>query len=320
MNDDRDADGGGDTDVMENPATAGPDKTAAAPAKAADKTPAKADTTPFGDNWRDQIAAGLPEDQRAKAQAWLKNRASPYDVLNAGMSADSKISQLMRERVKIPTGKDDDPKEVAAYRKAIGVPEKPDGYKVELPKEYGAELTGTDKELLDEFLEEAHAKNYTQGQVDLAIQNYWAVQQRVRAAEQAQIARAQQGAVDELHAHFGKEYRPTVELINRMFETELSEVGLTKPEERREFLSQRFTNGMALGEYPPFVKMMAKIARERADDGAFVVGEGTDGVDIDKRIDDIIAIRTTNPKEYERMQPELQRLVAAQNRRKARGR
>jgi hypothetical protein len=59
---------------------------------------------------------------------------------------------------------------------------------------------------------------------------------------------------------------------------------------------------------------MAKIAKERADDGAFLVGEG-DGEDLDGKVDKIMAIQHSNPKEYERMQPELKRLIAAQIRR-----
>ena len=313
MADDNDDDTG--TETLERPDTT----------TETDKAPeakAPVETKPAGslaqENWRDQIVSGLPETDRPKAQEWLKNRSSPFDVLRAGMSADARISELTRDRVKVPTGKNDDPKELTAFRKTWGVPEDASGYKVEIPKEYGAELVGQDKELLEEFLTDAHSKNMNQAQVDHAIKAYWSVQQRVQAAQQAQIATVQQQAVDELHVHFGREYRPTVELINRMFESELKEVGLTEPEQRREFLSQRFQNGMALGEYPPFVKMMAKIARERSDDGALIMGESHDGEDLDAKIDKIIGIRNTDIKEYERMQPELNRLIAAQNRRKAR--
>lgn len=271
----------------------------------------------FGPDWRDRITQGLPEDQRGKAADYLKVRNSPYDILRSGMAADSKIQELMQTRIKVPTGKGDDPKDVAAFRKAIGVPEKVDDYKFDPPKDYG-EFTPFDEELKDEFLKGAHEKNLNQQQIDYLKDTYWAIEKRKVAAQATQIARAQQSAVDELHNEFGREYRPTVELINRMFETELPEAGLSDPDERRAFLSQRFSNGMALGEYPPFVKMMAKIARERADDGAFVVGEGGDGVDIDSKIDKIMAKMHTEPKEYERMQPELKRLIAAQERRKSR--
>jgi hypothetical protein len=269
----------------------------------------------FGADWREKLTSALPEDQKPKAEQYLKTRSSPFEILRAGMSADAKISELTRDRVKIPTGKNDDPKDVAAFRKARGVPESPEKYDVRVPEEYG-ELSPLDQELKDEFLKKAHENHWSQRDIDLAIDTHFTIQ-RLAAAEQAkQIVGAQQAAIDELRVEYGKEYRPNVELVNRMFEQELSEVGLTEPDQRREFLSQRFTNGMALGEYPPFVKMMVKLARERADDGALVMGETTDGGDIDGRVKTIMDKMHTDPKEYERMQPELQRLIAAQNRRK----
>lgn len=294
-----------------------------AQADSAGKAP-PADTAKLGDadwlpnDWRDKLVNGFPEDQRGKAKDYVTRRNSPYEIIRSGMTADAKIKELTETRIKLPTGKDDDPKELAAFRQKWGVPADAKEYKADIPKEVG-ELSDLDQELLDEFKKDAHTKNYSQDQFAHAVKMYWAVDQRVKAAQVTQVVKAQQAAVDELRVEFGKDYRPTVELINRMFETELSAVGMTEADERREFLSQRFTNGMALGEHPAFVKMMAKIARERADDGAFVMGETSDGVDIEAKIDKIIETRNTDMKAYERMQPELKRLIAAQERMKARG-
>ena len=71
----------------------------------------------FGDNWREDIIKNLPEEQHDKARNYLKTRNSPYDIVRGAMSADQKITELTRDRVKIPTGENDDPKDVAAYRK-----------------------------------------------------------------------------------------------------------------------------------------------------------------------------------------------------------
>lgn len=273
----------------------------------------------FPENWRDQLVVGLPEEQRAKGKDWLAKRSSPYEVLRAGISADSKIQELSQGRVKIPTGKDDDPKELAQFRKTWGVPEKATDYKVELPKEYGTELAEGDKEMLDEFLKDAHSKHMNQAQVQHAINAYWSVQQRVNAAKNAEAMVKDQSAEDELRVEYGKEYRPTVELINRFVGKGLEKHGWEK-QERAEFLNMRMENGMKLGSFPPFVKFMAEMSRQAADDGDLEVGEGAEGVDVDKRIDQIIATRNSDMKEYERLQPELTRLIAVQERRRARGR
>lgn len=294
------------------------------PAPAAGDNSSKAgvsavDNGPWGSDWREKTLANLDETTREKADKFLKTRSSPYDVLRSALAADSKITELTNSRVKIPTGKDDDPKDVAAYRKARGVPETPDKYDIEpFVKEVG-ELSPLDNELKDEFLKQAHSLNWGQKDVDFAMKT-WVANQKMLAAEQTKrVLSAQQAAIDELRVEYGKEYRPNIELVNRMFSEELSRVGMQEADERREFLSKRFADGTALGEHPAFVKMMVNIARERADDGALVMGETADGGDIDKRIDSIMEKMNSDPKEYARMQPELQRLIAAQNRRNARG-
>ena len=294
-------------------------KEADASADAGDKaTPKPGMTDVFGDGWRDQIAGGLPSDQQDKAKKFLAARQSPYDVLRSAMSADQKISELMRDRVKIPTGDGkDDPKEVAAYRKARGVPDKATDYKVTIPDDYGP-LTSLDEGLRDEFLTEAHKRNMGQKDVDFLIQTHFAIQRTAAAAQAKRVLEAQQVAQDDLRVEYGKEYRPNVELVNRMFADGLSKYGMEDKEERLDFLSKRFVDGTAIGEHPAFVKMMVEIARERADAGALLMGESTDGggQDLDKREKEIMGLMHTDPKEYARMQPELEKIIMAQQRRK----
>lgn len=272
----------------------------------------------FPDNWREQYIVGLPEDQREKAKNWLSKRSSPYEVLRAGINADQKIQDLAQNRVKVPTGKEDDPKDVAAFRKHWGVPEKPSDYKVELPKEYGTELSATDKEMLDEFLADAHSKHMNQAQVDHSIKAFWAVQQRMNAYKSAEAMKVDTAAEDDIRVEMGKDYRTNLELINRVVGEGLSKHGWEKPEDRREFLSMRLENGVKLGSYKPFVMWLSELAREKADDGTLEFGDSGDAVDIDRRIDEIIGTRDKDIKEYERLQPELKKLITIQNRRNAR--
>lgn len=315
-----------DLATLETPASDTDKASSDKPAGSADDTGATSDksskvdgTNVWGENWRDTSVQGLgiqDEKERKAVQDWLAKRGSPFDVIRGAYNADKKISEITRDRVKIPTGKNDDPKEVAAYRKAMGIPEKPEDYKIEYGE--GIDPESIDKELEAEVRKGAIEVGASQKQVEFFSRMHWAIRQREQAAESGKIAIAKEKAIDELRTEFGKEYKPTVELINRMFATELAEAGLESQEERTEFLSKRFADGMAIGEHPAFVKMMAKIARERADDGAFDVSDtGEGGEDLDSKIDKIVALSQSDPKEYARMQPELKRLIAVQNRRKS---
>lgn len=305
---------GGNTDAGDTSIDSG-DTTGDQGDKGGDTRPPAGDWVPA--DWRDRLASGLPEDQRGKAKDYLKTRSSPYDILRSGMAADSKISELMRDRVKIPTGKNDDPKDVAAYRKARGVPEAPEKYDVRLPEDFG-EMDALDTDLSNDFKKRAHALNWGQKDFDLAIETV-AARDKMRAAEEAnRILRAKEAAIDDLRVEFGRDYRGNVELINRFMAEEMKRAGLEDPEARRDALSMRFANGMALGEQPWFVKMMLNIARQHADDGIMEGGETADGTDVDGRIEAIMGKMHSDPKEYERMQPELQKLIATQNRRNAR--
>lgn len=267
----------------------------------------------FDADWRDRMAAGLPNEQRSQAQNYLRTRTSPYEVLRAGINADAEISRLKQERVKIPTGQNDDPRDIEAYRKARGVPEAPDKYEFKLPD--GFQLSDRDQQLKSDFLKRAHGeRNWNQQDVDFALETHLTILKEMEAEKAALAVQRGQAARDELMVEWGRDYHANVELTNRMFEEEFRAQGITDPNERRAILSKRFDDGTAIGENPQLVKAFASLARKLADDGAFIVGETNDGVDLNTKIDNIIKLRDSDPKEYERMQPELMRLVAAQNR------
>ena len=142
----------------------------------------------------------------------------------------------------------------------------------------------------------------------------WALEREMQAEAAQRIARVQTAAVDDLRVHFGKEYRPTIELINRMAGEGLGKHGMDA-KQRGEFLSMRFADGTALGEHPAFVKWMGDLAREKYDAGAFEPTDEVGGANMDARKKEIMGKRWSDPKEYERLQPELDRIIAAENRR-----
>jgi len=317
MNDDADALDADDTvDTGADEGGAGTQETTKVAAGAADKaTDGQMTAANWDEKWRDKMIAGLPETQREKAKPYLAKRSSPYDVLNAALSADAKISEVTRDRVKIPTGKNDDPKEVERFRKAMGIPEKPEDYKFEIPKEYGTP-SELDTELIGEFQQEMHAAGANQKQVEVASRMYFAVQQRANAAKAAEAMALDRKGEQEIKGFHGKAFPQVVELTNRMMADGLGKYGWTEPQQRTDFLSMRLENGQKLGSFPPFVNFMADLAKERADEGAFDMGDGDDGEDTNAQIAKIIATRDTDPKGYARAdtQATLDKLIAKQQR------
>src|SRR3546814_9862421 len=77
---------------------------------------------------------------------------SPEDLVKGHMELRQKLSKAV-----VPPGRDADEEAVAAYRKAIGVPEKAEGYKFEMPD--GAEQTEADKAFHQAMAETFHGEN-----------------------------------------------------------------------------------------------------------------------------------------------------------------
>lgn len=277
------------------------------------------------DDWRAKEVArlGLTGDAFKKAEEIAKRASTPAELLRRVMSADSKItevSEALKTRVKLPTGKKDDPKDIEAFNKAWGVPDAADKYAMVDPPEELGERSDLDKELLGEALKDFHGAHYNQKQVDAALKAFDRAQTVVARQMQENAVKADDAAEEELRSSFLKDYKPTVELTNRY----LSEIlGPYMPDaaERKSFLDMRLQDGTRIGNHVPFVKAMAALARDAYDDGTMVGGETTDGVDIDKRINDITSKahsdKPEDKREYERLQPELLKLIAAQNKRNA---
>ena len=118
---------------------------------------------------------------------------------------------------------------------------------------------------------------------------YWSIEQRRAAANLAQAARASQASLTKVNQAMGGEFTQRIEQINRTIGDLMAKYG-ADAEERTAFMSKRFADGTAVGENYAFVMALDEIARDRSDDGAFYMGNGTDGQDLNKRIDDAIAM------------------------------
>lgn len=279
----------------------------------------------FPDDWRQRTLKqlGLTGDALKKAEDKAKRISSPAELLRSVLSADSKIQETaaaLKDRVKLPTGKGDKPEDIAAFRKAAGIPEKAEAYKVpDPPKELG-ERSDLDKAIISEALKEFHHAHFSQAQVTAAIAAFDKAQAEMMKTVEVSLTKVNDTAEEDLRAHFGRNYKAEVELTNRWLRAELSP--FMAKDELAAFLNEQEPGKPRRGNNPAFVKWANKQARLAADDGDLPASEGTDAVDPQKRFDEIMALshssKLADQEKYKTpaLQKELEQLAAALNRRK----
>jgi len=205
----------------------------------------------FTDDIRDQMANG---DE--KVRKILGRYTSLPAVARALVQAQTKI----REGNKAPERPDpSDEKAMAKYRKEIGVPEDPSGYK--LPEAVTSRITDEDKPALASFTEFAHAKGATQDVVDIATEWYAESQEAAAAAQLDIDNKGHQEAEDQLRSEWGPEYRGNLSMAKKMI------AGI--PGVGADWAGMKMADGTKLGNNPEFIKFMADMGRREFGDPVF---------------------------------------------------
>lgn len=277
----------------------------------------------FPEDWRERLIKDMKLEGEAlkKAKEAAKRSSSPAELLRSVMAGTTKITELTAElkgAVKIP-GDKAKPEEIEAFQKAWGVPESPDKYDL---KPLG-ELNEVDKEIWDEVLPGFHKGSFNQSQIAVVAQ---ALDTAKTIAEKRMEDRAKvidEATRESLLLEYGssKAVKANIELANRYLGELLGEH--MDKEARQNFMNLRLEDGTRIGSLLPFTKAVIEKAREWAPDSLPEIGEGGQQVDPEKRIKDIVKLshsqKPEDKKEYQRLQPELDRLIAAKNRRDAGG-
>jgi len=97
------------------------------------------------------------------------------------------------------------PQEVAQWRKDNGIPEKPELYKINLPA--GREMPKDDDPFVKAFLKNAHESNFSQAQVDAAINAFYAEVDRNEQALKEHEAKLERETEDKLRQEWQGDYR-----------------------------------------------------------------------------------------------------------------
>ena len=264
---------------------------------------------------------GLTGDAEKKAMDRAKRAGSPAELLRSVVAGDAKIGELsaeLKSAVKIP-GENAKPEDIAAFQKAWGVPEAPDKYDL---KELG-DLSEADKEIWDEVLPKLHKANYSQTQLAEAAQALKTAE-TIAARRMQEKANAAKAATDDaLIIEYGsrKAVEANVELANRWLADVFGKH--MDGEARTAFLNMQLADGTSIGAHPGFVRAAIAAARETMPDALPDIGDGGQAIDVNGRIKQITALahskKDADVAEYARLQPELHKLIAIQNRRNGSG-
>jgi hypothetical protein len=184
--------------------------------------------------------------------------ASPTDAVKAVVDLRTQMSQRIK-----PIGENADPEDVARFRKALGVPEKPEEYKVVPPE--GTELSELDKALLEKTLPIAHKYNVPQEALNGFVAEFMQTGQQAQSDLIAQIEDFGKESETALKREWGGDYDRNLNIARRTAEV------LGGPE-FKSFLNETPLPGSGmLGDHPMMVKMLATLGR-RTDEGDLMLG------------------------------------------------
>lgn len=161
------------------------------------------------EDWRNQIAG--TDEAIAKR---LSRYSSPKDVANALLSVQNRISSG-ELRSALPKNATDD--QVKAWRAENGIPEAPDKYELKLAD--GLVVGADDKPLIDNLLKSMHKVNAPAGIASEVVNFYYATKEAEEAARHQKDADAARSASDALHAEWGAEFRPNMNMIDGLLDT-----------------------------------------------------------------------------------------------------
>lgn len=218
------------------------------------------------DDWREALAG---EDEAFLRQ--LKRYSSPENFAKADRDLRTRQSKGLYV-APLPDNPTED--EIAAHRKAAGIPDKPDGYGLAFPDT--VKPTEADTAVLGLWGEYAHSKHLPPGAAKIGAEFF---AQQLVASRAAQEAAAHettlQGTVD-LRTEYGLDFKRNLTLADEF----LAKHGTEKAPE---LMGLRLADGRALGNHPDFIRMIVAAARATADDDALVGGDGAGG---GKSVDD----------------------------------
>lgn len=214
-------------------------------------------------NPTDPNAAAAAVDQfwRDKIDPKFKPEADRFASLNDVFQSNRDLRTQNSERIKVPdeTASDEDK---AKFRKALGIPDKPDGYKVTAPE--GVTMTDADNELLKVVMPLAHANGVPEKAFDGFVGAFMKLSRDMQTQAVEGIKKFGEDAEAQLKKDWGRDFDANLTLANRTAEV----LGADFKKLLNE--TPMVGSGM-LGDHPVIVKVLANLGRQM-DESSMTIG------------------------------------------------
>ncbi|MFN7089978.1 MAG: hypothetical protein ACK4P4_05450 [Allorhizobium sp.] len=205
------------------------------------------------------------------------------------------------------------PEEVKAYREANGIPDDPTQY----PGDFREGFTASEQDtaILGSFKEAMHSKNVPPAAASAALewyQDFAVAQQQELSANLAKTAKETQTA---LRNEWGGEYDGYINAAQQLLTQQLGDEGF------EQMMGLRLMDGSRLQDNQAFVKMIATLGADYHGTNAIMSGDvETVGKTIQGQIDELLALRNTDPEKYKSddVQQKITKLYAQRDKNSAR--
>lgn len=247
------------------------------------------------DDWRKAMAGDDPDELKR-----LERFADPASARKSWREAEKRLSE--GGRIKIP-GEGASDEELTEWRKALGVAESPDKYEIKVQPPAGYEVTDSDKGVLSRLqtkLHDAVSKGAKAPDLmNIATEFYFEEAVSAGNAAEEAAADAAADAEAELREAWGSKFDENVNWAVAGLRQYFPGDG---DGEFQKFLGLRLSSGHKLGDHPVLLRMFANIGREHAEDPFFMkMKDGNKGYDPETRKREIMSLRETDPKQYEKL-------------------
>jgi len=237
------------------------------------------------EDWRDKFAG---KDEKLRQR--LERFASPENIIKSWQEAENKIrsGQYKRELSGEP-----DENEIKAFRKERGIPDDPEQYPVEEPKD--VPFTEADKAIFGDFKKFAHEANLDPKLAKSLSE--WFFTRRAQEVQEfnEKIYEADINARAELQAEYGKEFKHNIALAQNF----LNEAMGDKAEA---LLQLTMADGLKLGSHPEFVRLIVNTAKQYSPEAMIsdVRGDNLGGKPIEQQIREAQELLRTGKPDDER--------------------
>lgn len=221
------------------------------------------------EDWREKYAGGDETDLKS-----LRRYKDPANVWKAYKALRSRMDAGEFQRVR-PEG--DDEKALAEWRTEREIPADAKGYFEGLPE--GLVIDDADKPIIERYAELAHKSDATPQEFARGLEHYYALKQEQAETQANEDKDKRAKSEDVLRAAWGPEYRPNLNNMHALFDSQAPE-GL-----REQLFTARLEDGTLLGDHPDFLSFMVGVAKEVNPFGTVAPGVGpTQSQNIDSEI------------------------------------